>query len=490
MTTRSRTRTGRALAVFGLVALLAAAPFQADASSHAEAPFIAQNPRVDGTDFYMFRSYEPGRQGFVTLIANYVPLQDAYGGPNYFALDENALYEIHIDNNADAVEDLTFQFRPQNVLKDIQLPIGPPDNQEMISIPLVQVGPITAGDDSQSNVTQNYSLTLVQGDRRTGTAIPINKVGGDGTFTKPQDHIGTKTFPDYAAYADQFVYDIDLPGTEENGRVFVGQRKESFVVNLGEVFDLVNTNPLGPVDGECDDLEDKNITSFVLELPISFLTAGDPVIGGWTSASLRQARVLNPNPQGFGDAEVVGGAFSQVSRLSTPLINEVIIGLKDKDRFNASEPKDDAQFLQYVQKPTLPALLEALFSVPAPQVFPREDLIAAFLTGVDGLNKYTAGPVTPTEMLRLNTDIDPTPRDLQSNLGALDGDAGGFPNGRRPGDDVVDIELRVAMGALLPPAFAPAGNLPFTDGAVVDATFFDDAFPYLRDPIPGSPNGK
>jgi hypothetical protein len=178
-----------------------------------------------------------------------------------------------------------------------------------------------------------------------------------------------------------------------------------------------------------------------------------------------------------------------VSRLGAPLVNEVVIGLKDKDRFNASKPKDDAQFLNYVTHPTLPALIELLFSVPAPTQFPRTDLIAAFLTGLDGLNKTA----TPAEMLRLNTAIAPKPAQDQSNLGALGGDLAGFPNGRRPGDDVVDIELRVAMGALLPPASAPAGTLPFTDGAYVDSSFFAVTFPYLKTPIPGSPgesNGR
>jgi hypothetical protein len=195
-----------------------------------------------------------------------------------------------------------------------------------------------------------------------------------------------------------------------------------------------------------------------------------PVIGAWTTASLRD-----------GDRDL-----RQVSRLGMPLVNEVVIGLKDKNRFNASLPKDDAQFATYVTNPTLPALLELLFGgagVRAPTRFPRTDLVAAFLTGLEGLNKTG----TPAEMLRLNTSIAAKPAANQNNLGALGGDTAGFPNGRRPGDDVVDIELRVAMGALLPAADAPSGSLPFTDGAVVDASFFDASFPYLKSPIPGSP---
>jgi len=175
--------------------------------------------------------------------------------------------------------------------------------------------------------------------------------------------------------------------------------------------------------------------------------------------------------------------YAQVSRLASPLVNEVVIGLPDKDRFNASQPRNDAQFLTYVTYPTLPALLELLFNVPAPTLFPRADLVAAFLTGVDGINRTA----TAAEMLRLNTSFVARPAAQQSNLGVLGGDTAGFPNGRRPGDDVVDIELRVAMGALLDATVAPAGNLPLTDGAFVDASFFDTAFPYLRTPLPGSP---
>jgi hypothetical protein len=179
-----------------------------------------------------------------------------------------------------------------------------------------------------------------------------------------------------------------------------------------------------------------------------------------------------------------------------PLVNEVVIGLPDKDRFNASKPKDDGQFADYVTNPTLPALLEILFGdlgVKAPTNFPRTDLVAAFLTGVDGLNK--PDNVRVSEMLRLNTAIAPTPGAKQNRLGVLGGDNAGFPNGRRPGDDVVDIELRVAMGALCTlaiggctPADAPAGSLHYTDGAFLSSAAFANKFPYLRSPLPGSPN--
>lgn len=478
--------------LLALTAAVAAAllPVQAaQASSHREAPFITESPKVDGTDFYMFNSYEPGREGYVTLVANYLPLQDPYGGPNYFSLDPDALYEIHVDNSGDAKEDLTFQFRFKDTLKDTQLTVG----GKQVSIPLIQSGPIAAGNTANLNVTESYTVNMVRGDRRRGKSTAITDArSGAAVFAKPVDNIGNKTLADYASYAAQHVHDVNIPGCGA-GRVFVGQRKDPFVVNLGKIFDLINTNPLGPVNGERDDLADKNVTALALEVPATCLTAGsDPVIGAWTTASLRQGRLLRPVAS-FDRPALEGGPWTEVSRLGTPLVNEVVIGLKDKDKFNGSQPKDDAQFATYVTNPTFPALIEILFpGAPAPTHFPRNDLVTAFLTGVPGINQ--PAKVTPSEMLRLNTTTPVTPKTRQNNLGVIGGDAAGFPNGRRPGDDVVDITLRVAMGKLCKlnigcgPADAPAGDAPLTDGAFVDDGMFDAAFPYLRTPLPGASN--
>jgi hypothetical protein len=457
-----------------VAAALVALPFATSASSHREAPGITKKPKVDGTDFYMFRSYEAGREGFVTLVADYLPLQDPYGGPNYFTLDPDARYEIKVDNDGDAREDITFRFRFRNQGRNIALPIGAPGKQVSVAVPVINVGPITGGDNAALNVVESYTVEVVRGD---DTRFLRNAATGEASFEKPVDNIGNKSLPDYEAYAAARTYDVRIPGCQD-GRLFAGQRKDPFVVNLGEVFDLVNvTNPLGPVDAEADDLADKNVTSLILEVPIGCLTSKrTPVIGAWTTASL---------PRGLRNTD---DDWVQVSRLGAPLVNELVIGLKDKDRFNASEPKFDAQFASYVTNPTLPAILEILFGgagVKAPTLFPRADLVAAFLTGVPGLNAN--GSVA--EMLRLNTSTAPKPAAAQSNLGVIGGDVAGFPNGRRPGDDVVDIELRVAMGKLLPAANAPSGQLPFTDGALVDASHFSSTFPYLRTPLPGSPNG-
>ena len=461
------------------------------ASSHREAPFITRHAKVDATDFYMFRSYEPGRADYTTLIANYVPLQDAYGGPNYFAMDPDALYEIHIDNNGDAKEDITFQFRFKNTNKNAEFTIG----GKKVAIPLViNGGPIADVNAAGVNMREQYTVTVVKGDRRSGTRSAAQ------TFDKPIDNIGNKAIPNYEAYAAKHISTLNIPGCDKPARVFVGQRKDPFVVNLGETFDLINIKaPAVEFDanaekGAKDDLAMKNITSIELEVPTACLVAGtDPVIGGWTTASLRQARLINPTPKSDADVSREGGAWVQVSRLGAPLVNEVVIGLKDKDKFNHSKPSADAQFADYVTNPTLPALVELLYPVAkAPTNFPRNDLVAAFLTGVEGLNmpKTLKGPA---EMLRLNTTIDPVAQGAQKRLGVIDGDNAGFPNGRRPGDDVVDIALRVMMGKLCTlklgcmPADAPAGAFRFTDGAYLDATMTNAAFPYLKTPLAGSP---
>ncbi len=475
------------------------------ASSHAEAPFITELRKVDNTDVYAFRSYESGRDGFVTLISNFYPVQDAYGGPNFFFLDPEALYEIHVDNNGDAREDLTFQFRFTNELNDIALPIG----GKTVSIPLRNSGPVTEMNAATSHIRETYQVKVVRGYRRSKERAAVtNTAGNASTFEKPIDNFGNKSTPDYAAYANSHIYNVYIPGCSATGaRVFVGQRKEGFAVNLGELFDLVNLDPIGARDGQGNALDDKNVTSIALEVPISCLTqnAQQPIIGVWSTASLRQGRLLNPDPGGnITSASKERGPWTQVSRLGSPLVNEVVIGLKDKDKFNASKPENDGQFADYVTNPTLPALLEVLFGsagVRAPQVFPRTDLVAAFLTGVSGVNQPPN--VVPSEMLRLNTALPVTPAGSQNNLGAalcfVDGaltlsnpgcDPAGFPNGRRPGDDITDIELRVAMGFLLPdgPKKPASADLPYTDGALIDQAQFDATFPYLKTPLPGSPN--
>ena len=364
------------LAVIGTALLMKLSP--AIASIHREAPFITEHPKVDGTDFYMFRSYEEGRDGFVTLIVNYLPLQDPYGGPNYFTLDPSARYRINIENDGDLNEpndDIVFEFRFFNILNNGALPVG----DEVVEHPLRTITPLAPG--IKPNLDEIYTVRVIRGDDPPQFAR--NGTSGDIFFAKALDYFGEKTFPDYEAYAQGHITPIQIPGCDD-GRVFVGQRKEPFAVNLGEIFDLVDiTDPLGNRDGERSDTEDKNITSLALEVPTDCLTeGGSGIIGGWTTALLPRNRTLSADPT-FEQPDQQTGEFMQVSRLANPLINELIIGLRDKNLFNAAHPRVDvANFGEYFNRPTLPVILENVLGPPvvAPTNIPRNDL-GALLSG-------------------------------------------------------------------------------------------------------------
>jgi hypothetical protein len=514
LSARSPRRPALTATCLAALALVSSASF---ASSHREAPFITTVPKVDATDFYLFNSYETGRTDYVTLIANYQPLQAPYGGPNYFQMDPNALYEIHIDNDGDAKEDLTFQFRFTNTLAGktgVALPVG----GKNIPIPLIQAGPVANLADANLNVAETYTVTVVKGDRRGGTRMGLvsNTADGTTTFEKPVDNIGVKTLADYTTYAGKHIYAVNIPGCGTPGKLFAGQRKDPFAVNLGVIFDLINapvafiTNPAN-IGAAPNSLDGANVTTLALEVPKSCLVKGtDPVIGGWTTASLRQGRLLDPTPKaGLQTTERTGGAWVQVSRLGMPLVNEVVIGLKDKDRFNSSKPKDDAQFADYVTNPSLPALVEIAESLPgtAPTNFPRTDLVTTFLTGIKGVNQPAT--VTPSEMLRLNTSIPAVPFAQQNRLGIVGNilakgtDNAGYPNGRRPKDDVVDISLVAVMGGLCvangttnalgfgtacTPSAVPLGNTVFNLNDGVDQAVVPllPGFPYLYTPMGGT----
>ena len=478
------------------------------ASSHREAPGITKMPKVDNTDTYAFQSYESGRTGFTTLIANFQPGEGPGDGPNFYTMDPDAIYEIHIDNVGDAKEHLTFQFKFTNALKADKgktVTVG----GKTLPIALRSIGPISAPLDTNLGEDETYTVTLVTGDRRSGTRAAISNASGSGAFVKPFDNAGNKTVPNYPAYANQFIYSINIPGCSTPGKVFVGQRQEAFAVNLGPIFDLVNAVPIeGSIAQSMDNQEligKKNVTSLALEVPTSCLTgAGNGVIGVWSTASLPQAKLAKPNPT-YKAPALYGGAYTQVSRLGMPLVNELVIGLPDKDLFNAAKPTQDAALADYVTNPTFPAILEVLFGgagIKAPTNFPRADLVATFLTGFSTLNQLKT--VTASEMIRLNTAVTPTPAASQSSFGIAGNDLAGFPNGRRPGDDVVDVVLRVAMGrlcypvpiagkdtdlGLCKPSDAPSGQVAFTDGAPASATgsYLTASFPYLGAPLRGAP---
>ena len=514
------------------------APHAGLASSHREAPFIAKNPKVDGTDYYAFMSYETGRAGYVTLLANYQGLQDGYGGPNYFNMDPDAIYEIHIDNNGDGVEDITFQFDFDLALSGgtgLGLDVGLTGATKHVAVPFQTLGPVSMADETLRNVLETYKVNVIRGPRRTGAVTPLMDTAGKTVFGKPIDNAGPKTIADYTGYSNSFIRQFDMPGCTPvvgtggitagtHGKIFVGQRKEGFAVNLGQIFDLINLKPIqstgaavatlnnGVLDQGFNTLANKNVTTIAIEVPASCLTASatNPKIGAWTTASIRQARVINPSGT-FTTPAREGGPWVQVSRLGMPLVNEVVIGLPDKNKFNNSEPKDDAaNFANYVTNPTLPEVVEILFNAAgmvAPNRFPRADLVTVFALGYPGVNDVApAATATISEMVRLNTAVPATPAGTQNPYGAITCfdaptattdavlnlakggcDPAGFPNGRRPGDDVVDVAIRAALGALLKTADAPSGQGQFVDGAGVSAAAFDATFPYLKPGLPGAP---
>ena len=531
------TNSFRITTAIGLVSMCVAST--AIASSHREAPGISKLRKVDNTDVYAFRSYEAGRAGFTTLISNFQPDQGPGNGPNYYTMDPDAIYEIHVDNVGDAKEHLTFQWKFTNTLKNDTgktVTVG----GKVLPIALRDIGPISAPLDGNLGEDETYTVTMITGDRRTGTRAALtNASGGSSTFVKPFDNAGNKTIANYPAYANQFIYNVTIPGCSTAGRLFAGQRQEAFAVNLGPIFDLVNfvpiergsaptRNPNGILQSDANQelIGKRNISTLALEVPTSCLvgssTAANGVIGVWSTASLPQAKLYKPNPT-YKNPTLSGGAYTQVSRLGMPLVNELVIGLPQKDLFNAAKPTQDGALADYVTNPTFPAILEVLFGsagIKAPTNFPRNDLVATFLTGIKTLNQLPS--VTPSEMLRLNTGVTPTPAASQNSLGVAGDDLAGYPNGRRPGDDTVDITLRVAMGrlcypvpiagkptdlGLCTPANAPSGQVEFTDGAPSNAlgTYVSPAgspsadgvtppgpyllqtFPYLADPLRGSP---
>jgi hypothetical protein len=440
------------------VAMVAAATFvPVSASSHREAPLISQDPLADNTDLYAFIS--PTSQDKVTIIANFIPLEAPYGGPNYYKFDDNVLYEIKIDNNGDAREDVTFQFRFKTTVMN-------PNTF------LYNTGPIASLDDPNWNVRQSYSVTRVLGSSGNRSTVLASDL------PTPPVNIGIRSTPNYEALAAAAVRQV--PGGIQ---VFAGQRDDPFFVDLN-VFDLLAVPPADV--NNSDSLAGYNVHSIAIEVPITMLTANgaapssasDPhaIIGVWSTAS-RQSTTVRRSAEAKSQGNTV-----QVSRLGNPLVNEVVIPRGAKDLFNSLEPTDDAAALPFVLDPEVPKLLSALFGIQSPPA-PRNDLVTIFLTGIPGLNQ-PAG-VRPAEMLRLNMAIPPAIN--PSPYGVLGNDIAGFPNGRRLTDDVVDIALRAMAGATpLTPQFNVGINTQLGDGVAGNDLPFLTTFPYVATPHAGN----
>src|SRR5262245_2291314 len=437
------------------------------ASSHREAPLISQDPTADNTDLYAFVS--PDLPNTVTIIANYIPLEQPAGGPNFPAFDDSVLYEIHVDNNGDSKEDLTYQFRFTTQTRN-------PDSF------LYNVGPITSLSDTNWNRPQTYSVTLVKGDRNghgelLGSNIPT-----------PPDNIGPRSTPNYDTLAAAAI--TPLP----NGiKVFAGQRDDAFFVDLGSIFDLAGLRPFNdshifPLAAGAghDGVAKFNTHSIAIQIPKSQLVgSGNGIIGVYASASREQVRVLRRDGGADGD-----GPFVQVSRLGQPLINEVVIPLGQKDQWNRSDPVDDQQFLNRYRKPEVTRLENFLYPVlDKASETKRDDLVAILLTGVP--NFTFTGP-KPADLLRLNTTIAPTAQVGHGDrLGVLNGDFAGYPNGRRLEDDIVDIDLRAfaeGYGPILNSALGLPNRTPnnqLGDGVDANDKPFLTSFPYQASPHQG-----
>ena len=298
----------------------------------------------------------------------------------------------------------------------------------------------------------------------------------------PPVNIGPTSTPNYKKLANDAIVNFD------GMKIFAGQRDDPFWVDLGGIFDLLTIRQLpGNEGGGIDDLQGLNVQSIAIQVPIADLTAtgaaptgptdDNAIIGVWSTTNRRTTTVINADGTRTGEGE-----FVQVSRLGMPLVNEVVVPVGVKDHFNASQPKDDAQYLDAVVHPVLPGLLNQLYGVKVPDG-DRNDLVAVFLTGVDGLNKPSNG--VPSEMLRLNMAIPPAKPGEENRMGVLGGDIAGFPNGRRLGDDVVDIALQVVAGVLVGDEFNVAPNNQLGDGTDFNDHEFLGAFPYVYTPNQG-----
>jgi len=431
------------------------------ASSHREAPLISEDPVADNTDVYAFQS--PDAPNKTTLVANWIPFEEPAGGPNFFKFGDDVLYQIHVDNNGDAVPDITYEWRFTTHVQ----------NSNTF---LYNTGPITSIDDPDFNIRQSYTLTKIQNGRRVvlGSDLPT-----------PPVNIGPRSTPNYPALAAQAVKNV-VGGI----KAFAGQRDDPFFVDLGSAFDLLGLRPFNqahviplPTANGVDGVGGFNVHTVALQVPTSDLTGnGSPIIGVYSQTKRLQVRILQNGVPGTPPTE--RGRWVNVSRLGMPLVNELVIPLGKKDKFNNSQPVNDAQFLPLVQDPEPARLIPVLYpSITVPPA-PRSDLVAIFLTGLPGLNM--PANVRPSEMIRLNTSIPPVAPGQENRLGVLGGDNAGFPNGRRLKDDVVDIELRALAGATpFTPAFNKSPNNVLSDGVDMNDQPFLTSFPYVGTPNQG-----
>jgi hypothetical protein len=446
------------LAVVVGLATLGVAPAQA--SSHREAPLTAADPQIDSTDLYAFVS--PDAPDTVTLISNWIPFESSTGGPNFYPWAENTQYDISIDNVGDAKPHITYRWTFANHYK----------HPETF---LYNTGPVNDLNDPNLNLTQTYTLErIVNGQSQVvvsnGVSAPSN--------------VGPASMPDYGKLRGQAIASF----ANGSGKSYAGQADDPFFLDL-RVFDLLYGANLSET-GQ-DTLNGYNVNTIALQVPKSALALNgrpnrNPVIGVWSTTDRRATTSYSTT------GAAATGRWVQVSRLGNPLVNEAVVPLKYKDAFNGIAPWQDHTVTPVVNKvtdPIVPHLIQSIYNIPAPAT-PRNDLVEIFLTGLckacgpiqADLNsqKLNAGvnpaKFVPSEELRLNMSIPPTAS--PDRLGVLGGDLQGFPNGRRLGDDVIDIALQALEGAAQSGTLVPG----LTDGVDANDVAFGTTFPYVALP--------
>ena len=458
---RTRIRTalvaGAASLALGAGALAGLGPQASFASSHREAPLTAADPQIDNTDVYAFVS--PDKPNTVTFVSSWIPFEEPAGGPNFYTWAEHTNYDVNIDNDGDARADIVYRWNFKTHYR----------NGDSF---IYNNGPVTSLDDENLLIRQTYKLTRIK-DGHSKVVIEKAPVA--------PSNVGKASMPSYNA--NLFNAAVRSADGSPQVKSWVGQSDDPFFLDL-RVFDLLYGADLSEAGD--DTLAGFNVNTFALQVPKSQLHGpDDAVIGVWSTASRPSMRV-----EGSDGSQTFSGKNVQVSRLGMPLVNEVVVPVGAKDYFNASKPKDDAQFLGKVQDPELPHLINAVYPGAFPNIpdsdagtagIQRADLIQVFLTGIPTLNQPTH--VQPSEMLRLNMDIPPC-TSACSTLGVIDGDLAGFPNGRRLDDDIVDVALRVTMGVLLP-GHDPAADT-IGDGVNENDVPFLSSFPYVGYPTAGS----
>jgi hypothetical protein len=488
MKIRKTRKAFSALALATLTALSGGPTIPAQAASHREAPLIALDPAADITDFYTFRSWEDSSK--VVFIMNVIPGQEPSSGPNYFNFADDVLYAINIDTNKDGVaEDVVYEFRFTTEIRGVTNQLGLPVANAAVPPVTKLNGPGSEG----LGLRQSYTVTEVRGrDRR--------ELGNSPMFAVPSN-MGSRTMPNYEALANQGIYPLN-----NQVRVFAGQRDETFYIDLGATFDTLNLRRTPPVLSNAEDANDTvnpfgidhfsgfNVNTIAIEVPINQLT-GDPnaIIGAYASTSRSRATVRGRNDGPTRNK----GPFVRVARLANPLVNELIIGTVRKDEWNATAPETEASFIDFYRNPRLATVMNLLFGTNFPTAN-RTDLL-------NGLLKYPSQPQTGdctqaspcSELLRLNLAVPPTSPEQQKRLGPLARNAAGtptpdfagWPNGRRPNDDVTDVALRLVAG-LLVAATVPnlSDGVNFNIGAPgtnLTANRIAKNFPFLPTPFDG-----